>query len=240
MICLYNNEIKVLEKNLLKKYSNELNYLRQILLNQIKTKLDLEISNANAILSKSDKNKNEKDLSKELKNIKNFNFKCGIIKTNYFCIWKLLISEFKFQKQLTALQVIKYKNILAMAEYIGKFNDDAKSLLNDKALILASYDGRFELVKHLIENGVNVNAKDEEKTTALILASQKGYFEIVKYLVENGADVNGRDFNNKKKSIYISIYGHSEIFRCFDERGIELNPISEWNNTALIFAKFLT
>jgi hypothetical protein len=144
---LYNNQIKQLnnskkfiDENLFERYSNELNKQSQLLLNQIKTKLDLEISNANAIQSKSDKKKNEKDLSKELKNIKNLKFKCGIIKSKQICIWKLLISEFKFQKQLTALQVIKYKNPLGKSEFIEKFKDDEKSLLDDKALSLASYN----------------------------------------------------------------------------------------------------
>ena len=51
-------------------------------------------------------------------------------------------------------------------------------MLNDKALLLASYDGQFEIVKHLIWN---VNVK-------------------VKLLVKNDADVNARDFNNNLKN----------------------------------------
>ena len=91
---------------------------------------------------------------------------------------------------MTALLVIKYKNPLGKSEFIEKFKDDEKSLLEDKALSLASYNGELEIVKYLIENGVN--PKSEEITAALILASQKGCLEIVKFLVENGADVNAK------------------------------------------------
>ena len=47
----------------------------------------------------------------------------------------------------------------------------------------------IEIVKHLVENGADVNAKDENKATALTEASKNGHLEIVKYLSENGADV---------------------------------------------------
>jgi ankyrin repeat protein len=113
---------------------------------------------------------------------------------------------------LTALLVIKYKNPLGKSEFIEKFKDDEKSLLEDKALSLASYNGELELVKYLIENGVYINPKSKEKSAALILASQKGYFEIVKFLVENGADLNAKYSNENKESMYTAIYGHLDYY----------------------------
>ena len=52
--------------------------------------------------------------------------------------------------------------------------------------------GHFEIMKHLVENGADLNARDENNDTALMKAFQKGRFDIVKYLVENGADVNAK------------------------------------------------
>ena len=62
----------------------------------------------------------------------------------------------------------------------------------------ASENGHFEIVRYLIQNGADTNAKTKSgRTTALMLASQKGYFEIVKFLVENDADMNAKNKNNE-------------------------------------------
>ena len=57
-------------------------------------------------------------------------------------------------------------------------------------LIDAARYGDLETVKLLIENGADINAKDEDGYTVLMHASFNGYLEIVKYLIEKGANVN--------------------------------------------------
>ena len=39
----------------------------------------------------------------------------------------------------------------------------------------------------MVENGADINAKDEDGKTALILATMKGRLKIVEYLIENNA-----------------------------------------------------
>ena len=61
----------------------------------------------------------------------------------------------------------------------------------------------LEAVKLLLENGADVNAKEEgEDLTALHLASYEGHLEIVKLLLENGANVNAQDKNGKTALYY--------------------------------------
>ena len=45
----------------------------------------------------------------------------------------------------------------------------------------------------MIENGADVNIKNNYGITALIYAAEHGNLEIVKYLVEKGANVNIKD-----------------------------------------------
>ena len=49
-----------------------------------------------------------------------------------------------------------------------------------------------EELKRLLENGIDINAKDGDGWTALMDASNKGNLEIAKYLLENGADINSQ------------------------------------------------
>jgi ankyrin repeat protein len=65
------------------------------------------------------------------------------------------------------------------------------------ALHLASLHGHEAIVKMLLENGADVNAKGGNDS-ALQMASSKCHEAIVKMLLEHGADVNaprGEDFS---------------------------------------------
>ena len=52
----------------------------------------------------------------------------------------------------------------------------------------ASFYGNVEMVKFLIQNGLNVNAKTIAGNTPLQKAADCKHFEVMKILMENGAD----------------------------------------------------
>jgi ankyrin repeat protein len=64
-------------------------------------------------------------------------------------------------------------------------------------MIESSYENNIETIKLLIDNNVNINAKNNKGNTALINASNNN-FEIVKLLIDSGVNVN--DTNNKGES----------------------------------------
>jgi ankyrin repeat protein len=65
---------------------------------------------------------------------------------------------------------------------------------NENCLLhIATAGGYSNIVKYLIANGANVNAKDTFEMTALHLASRNEQLEIVQCLIEKGADVNSKD-----------------------------------------------
>ncbi|KIK55388.1 hypothetical protein GYMLUDRAFT_137560, partial [Collybiopsis luxurians FD-317 M1] len=56
-------------------------------------------------------------------------------------------------------------------------------------LHVASSNGHLNIVKHLIEKGVNnLNAADKWGNTALHEAAAKGHLDIVRYLLGKGCD----------------------------------------------------
>ena len=66
----------------------------------------------------------------------------------------------------------------------------------NQQLFEAAYDGNTELVRHLLEQGANINAIDnEDGDTALALATYEGHFDTAKLLIDSGADVHIADKN---------------------------------------------
>lgn len=60
-------------------------------------------------------------------------------------------------------------------------------------LMEAVYEGNTVEVKALIDEGVNVNERDESGRTALMIAANRGHTYVVQLLLESGADANAKD-----------------------------------------------
>jgi ankyrin repeat protein len=56
---------------------------------------------------------------------------------------------------------------------------------------------KVEIVRLLIDHGVDVTAKDKSLSTPLHLASSLGIPEIVQLLIERGADITARDASRR-------------------------------------------
>jgi len=80
-----------------------------------------------------------------------------------------------------------------------------------KMLMQSAESGDYAEVKRLIEEGADVNAKDNNGWTALMIASEAGKEEIANWLIEAGADVSAQD-NDGFTAFMIALFsGHREM-----------------------------
>ena len=217
------------------KYANELNEQRDELLYEITSNMKLELANINKIVALKDAEKLESSLGRLYKT--HLKFIAKKINPNEIWIQKLIIKEFKFERTFSALNLVKYKNILGLQNYIKMNNDSFDDVNLNDSLIEAVRDSNLETIMLLVEAGADVNAKDEWNSTALMFASEKGYELLAKYLVNNDADVDAANKYNNTALICAALNGHLEIVKCFVENGADVNLKGGYhNNTALIFA----
>ena len=103
-------------------------------------------------------------------------------------------------------------------------------------LMYASLKGNTELVKFLIANGANINAKSRKGSTALIIASVQKHKEVIKLLLRYGADINSK-FNNGNTALsFASFLGNTKIVKLLIDNGANINTKSNDGSTPLIFA----
>lgn len=94
-------------------------------------------------------------------------------------------------------------------------------------LINAAWRRDIEIVKLLLENGADVNARDISGITVLMHVSRYGYTEIAKMLIEKGADVNAKDNEGRTALIQASGKGHKETAKLLIEKGTEEISVKE-------------
>jgi Zn-dependent protease with chaperone function len=94
---------------------------------------------------------------------------------------------------------------------ITNFFDSMAQKGRAKVLAQEVRRGDTEAVKKLIDDGADVNAKDEDGKTPLMLAAEMGHRDIVKILLTEGAEVNAKD-KDGFTALTLSIQkGHDEV-----------------------------
>ncbi|MDN5248396.1 MAG: ankyrin repeat domain-containing protein [Wolbachia endosymbiont of Tyrophagus putrescentiae] len=106
----------------------------------------------------------------------------------------IFISEKEYKDSITKLEMASETCNLETIKSLMENNIS----IGEKALSYAAREGCLEIIKFLVEKGVDVNAANKFKWTALHSAADKGYLEIVAFLLENGANPNINDSNGKK------------------------------------------
>ena len=107
------------------------------------------------------------------------------------------------------------------------------------ALHAASYFGKQEIVRTLLDKGANPNAKNRLGKNSLDLVSRGEYraeedgVRITQFLLDSGVDVNASDKDHWTPLHSASYYGRPEIARTLLDHGADVNAENEERETPL-------
>ena len=97
--------------------------------------------------------------------------------------------------------------------------------------------GNIDEVKRLIEQGVDVNARDSNGWTPLVFAAGSGHAEIADLLIDNNADVTSQTNEGRNALMYAAAYfGHTDIARILIDNDADIDAIDNKGLTALMLA----
>ena len=104
-------------------------------------------------------------------------------------------------------------------------------------------DEEIESLQEALDNGANINARDNTGRTALSYAAADSFYhntgsnEIIEFLLENGANVNTQDNNGNSALIWAITYSNLEFARILLENGANPNiPDHQLDETPLHLA----
>ena len=90
----------------------------------------------------------------------------------------------------------------------------------ENSLIVASRNGRLDVVRLLLDHGANVHANDDQ---ALRFAAYNGHLNVVRLLLDRGANIHARDDNALRSA---DDHCHQDIVRLLLSRGANIDVLS--------------
>ena len=101
-------------------------------------------------------------------------------------------------------------------------------------LMRAALDGNSETVKELIDQGADINKRDDNGRTALMFAVVNLHYETMKVLLEHGADVNAKSQQGGTALMAAALAGDVRIVQALLDKGADLHVrLPETNDTAM-------
>jgi len=105
------------------------------------------------------------------------------------------------------------------------------------ALLTATEIGDITTVQAMLDNGADVNARDEDGATALILAVCAGRDGVLRVLLDNGADVNAQEKDGNTALMMAAFFGDVSTLQILLDAGADIDIKAKDGATALALAE---
>lgn len=102
-----------------------------------------------------------------------------------------------------------------------------------KALYLALLAGDKDTAQSLIEQGTDINSKDENGQTLLLFACSRGHRNATEFLIANGADVNAKDKNRQTTLHSAAKEGYEDVVELLIANNADVNAKNKYGRTPL-------
>lgn len=106
----------------------------------------------------------------------------------------------------------------------------------EQALLAAAEQGDTEQVRQLLDQGVNVDCRNEYRQTPLMLAAEEGHLDTTELLLQRGANLEARDEWDKTPFLAACRAGSIPIIRFLLAAGANAYAESEEDDRALFYA----
>lgn len=138
-------------------------------------------------------------------------------------------------------KAIKENNINLVNSIINKNKDLLSERIDSLTLLhIATMSRNIEVIKTLIKNGANINAKGgRHNYTPIFNSSGLGDIGAMKILIEHGANVNARDDFGETPLMAAAEWGRTKSIRLLIENNANINADSSsvaGNKTAIWYA----
>ncbi|XP_078674577.1 uncharacterized protein LOC144912759 [Branchiostoma floridae x Branchiostoma belcheri] len=97
------------------------------------------------------------------------------------------------------------------------------------SLHVASWYGKTEVAKLLIEHGADLEARDQDQLTSLHWAAWRGHTGTCELLIRHGADVTARDQVQDTPLHWAALWGRTETCELLIRHGADVTA-SKWGN----------
>jgi ankyrin repeat protein len=105
-------------------------------------------------------------------------------------------------------------------------------------IMLLHSNGHIEIARLLLQNGADVNVRNNYGSTPLHCAAYNGHIDILHLLFENGADLEAQSNNGERALHYAARFGHLPIIQDLISRyHVDINARRNGGTTALWLAR---
>lgn len=111
-------------------------------------------------------------------------------------------------------------------------------MMDEFAIHRAAKDGNLEMVRHLLEQRVTLDSRDDYGLTPLHWAADEGWCEVVQLLISNKCDLDVKDAEGQTPLVQVAFSGKKVVVDLLLKSGAQVNYADDYNRTLLHWASF--